>query len=366
MRRLFAFALATVLSIGAAQAVRLDDRIRAGVLRVAAFDGNPPFGSVDPATRQIAGLVVDYAQAIADKLGVILEVRPTNPANRVPLITSGKVDPVLANVTITEERAKQIDFGIAYFASGQQFLAKKGTLSSPDQLNGLRVGADKGTTNAIVLRCDFPKASVVAFDDTPFAFTALRNGNVQAITQDGPKLVGLLAKVPDRQNYEMPALSGLTSAVLGLVLGIGPAMSTGTTRRALTLGLGFFRAVPIVMLIVWRYFLLTILLDVSVPEIGTVAAALSLVGGAYLSYGVAAGIEGVGRGHWEARADARVRPLAAPAPHRAAAGPAGHGAVRRQPVDRAHQGHVAGLRDRRARTVLRGRAGEQPGYGLPG
>ncbi len=71
----------------------------------------------------------------------------------------------------------------------------------------MRIGADKGTTNEIVLRRDFPKATVVAYDDTPFAFTALRNGNVQAITQDGPKLVGLLAKVPDRENYEVSPFS---------------------------------------------------------------------------------------------------------------------------------------------------------------
>ncbi|MCJ2060221.1 ABC transporter substrate-binding protein [Methylobacterium sp. J-048] len=207
MRRLLTFALATLLSVGAAQADRLDDIKKAGVLRVAAFDSNPPFGFVDPNTKQLAGLDVDYAQAIADKIGVKLDLRPTNPANRIPLLTSGKVDLVLANFTITEERAKQLDFSIPYFASGQQFLAKKGTLTSPDQLNGLRIGADKGTTNEIVLRRDFPKATVVAFDDTPFAFAALRNGNVQAITQDGPKLVGLLAKVPDKQNYEVPAFS---------------------------------------------------------------------------------------------------------------------------------------------------------------
>lgn len=207
VRRLFALALAILCSVSAAQADRLDDIRKAGVLRVAVFDSNPPFGFVDRGTLQIAGLDVDYAQAIADKLGVKVELRPTNPANRIPLLISGKVDLVLANFTITEERGKQLDFSIPYFASGQQFLTKKGTLSSPDQLNGLRIGVDRGTTNEIVLRRDFPKATVVAFDDTPFAFTALRNGNVQAITQDGPKLVGLLAKVPDRQNYEIPPFS---------------------------------------------------------------------------------------------------------------------------------------------------------------
>ena len=199
------FALAGLSSV--AQADRLEDIKSAGVLRVAAFDSNPPFGFVDEKTRQITGLDVDYAQALAEKLGVKLEIVPTNPANRVPLLTSNKVDLVLANFTITEERAKQIDFSIPYFASGQQFLAKKGVLSSPEQLNDLRIGVDKGTTNEIVLRDKYPQARLIAYDDTPFAFTALRNGNVQAITQDGPKLIGLLANVPDKENYEIPPFS---------------------------------------------------------------------------------------------------------------------------------------------------------------
>ena len=199
------FALAGLSSV--AQADRLEDIKSSGVLRVAAFDSNPPFGFVDEKTRQITGLDVDYAQALAEKLGVKLEIVPTNPANRVPLLTSNKVDLVLANFTITEERAKQIDFSIPYFASGQQFLAKKGVLSSPEQLNDLRIGVDKGTTNEIVLRDKYPQARLIAYDDTPFAFTALRNGNVQAITQDGPKLIGLLANVPDKENYEIPPFS---------------------------------------------------------------------------------------------------------------------------------------------------------------
>jgi polar amino acid transport system permease protein len=98
----------------------------------------------------------------------------------------------------------------------------------------------------------------------------------------------------------LSGLSGLASALLGLVLGIALAMSAGPSRVALTIGLGVLRAVPIVMLIFWSYFLLPILFGVSIPEIGTVAATLALVGGAYLSYGVAAGIESIGHGQWEA------------------------------------------------------------------
>lgn len=199
--------LSLVAAHAAAHADRLDDIRKAGVLRVATFDSNPPFGFVDPRTNRIVGLDVDYAQALADRLGVKLKLQPTNPANRIPFLTSGKVDLVLANFTITDERAKQVDFSVPYFASGQQFLAKKGVLKSADRLNRLRIGADKGTTNEVTLREKYPQATIVAYDDTPFAFAALRAGNVQAITQDGPKLIGLLANVPDKQNYEVPAFS---------------------------------------------------------------------------------------------------------------------------------------------------------------
>lgn len=206
-------ALASTLS----WADRLDDIKKAGVVRVAAFDANPPFGFVDAKTRKIVGLDVDYANEFAKKLGVKLEIVPTNPANRVPLLTSNKVDLVFANFTITEERAKVVNFSSPYFASGTQFIAKKGVLKSAEQLNGLRVGVDKGTTNEIVLREKYPQATLVAYDDTPFAFTALRNGNVQAISQDGPKLIGLLAELTaaERAKWEVPAFA-ISSDYIGV------------------------------------------------------------------------------------------------------------------------------------------------------
>ena len=202
-----AFAALALVS-GVAQADRLADIQKNGVLRVASFDSNPPFGFVDAQSKQIEGLDVDFAKALADKLGVKLEIVPTNPANRVPLLVSNKVDLVAANFTITDERAKQVDFSIPYFASGQQFIIKKGTvLEKPEDINKLRIGVDKGTVNEGVIRENYPGATVVAYDDTPFAFAALRVGNVQAITQDGPKLIGLLANVPDRDKYEVPAFT---------------------------------------------------------------------------------------------------------------------------------------------------------------
>jgi len=98
----------------------------------------------------------------------------------------------------------------------------------------------------------------------------------------------------------LSGLSAVGSGLLGLALGIGLTMGSKRIRTALVVALAFFRAIPVLMLIFWSYFLLPILFGISVPEIGTVAMALTLIGGAYLAYAVAAGIESVGQGQWEA------------------------------------------------------------------
>ncbi|NWD67220.1 ABC transporter substrate-binding protein [Pseudomonas gingeri] len=233
MKKLTALtALTLAVLSGLAHADRLEDIKKSGVLRVASFDSNPPFGFIDAKSKQIEGLDVDYAKAIADKLGIKLQLQPTNPANRVPLLVANKVDLVLANFTITPERAEQVNFSIPYFSSGQQFIVKKGTLKSQDDLNKWRVGVDKGTVNEAVLREKFPGAKVVAYDDTPFAFTALRNGNVQAITQDGPKLIGLLANVPDKDKYEVPPFT-ISNDLIGVGVPKGETALTNVVNETL-------------------------------------------------------------------------------------------------------------------------------------
>lgn len=182
-----------------AHADRLDDIEKRGEIKIAVFDSNPPFGFVDAKTNKIVGLDVDYANAIGKALNVKVDLVPTNPANRIPLLSSQKADLIVANFTVTEERAKTVDFSLPYFATGQKFIARKGVLKTADDLKNLRIGADKGTVMEITLREKYPTAKVISYDDTPFAFTALRNGVVQAITQDDAKLVGLLANVPADQ-----------------------------------------------------------------------------------------------------------------------------------------------------------------------
>jgi len=96
--------------------------------------------------------------------------------------------------------------------------------------------------------------------------------------------------------------SSLISAILGLVFGVVLAITRGVVHSLLVAFLGFFRAIPVIMLIFWVYFLLPILFDVDIPGTLTVVCSLSLIGGAYLAHAVYAGIRSLPTGQWQAAA----------------------------------------------------------------
>lgn len=98
----------------------------------------------------------------------------------------------------------------------------------------------------------------------------------------------------------LAAASALLSAMLGFAGGIGLAMSGAPLRAMLVAGIGFFRAIPVLMLIFWTFFLLPIVFHMDVPALGTVLVSLGLVGGAYLAHAVEGGIAAVGKGQWQA------------------------------------------------------------------
>ena len=94
--------------------------------------------------------------------------------------------------------------------------------------------------------------------------------------------------------------SAMLAALVGLAGGIALAMTRGITHLALTAVVAFFRAIPVLMLMFWTFFLMPILLHVDVPGLATVVCALALIGGAYLSHSVHAGIVSIGKGQHDA------------------------------------------------------------------
>ncbi|MEW6185183.1 MAG: ABC transporter substrate-binding protein [Thermodesulfobacteriota bacterium] len=177
-----------------------------GVLVAGVKDSTPGFGFVDEKTREIVGYDIDFVKAIAKKLGVKLELKPVTSASRMPQLIEGNVDIVAATMTATPERAKQIDFSLTYFFTGQKFLVKKGTVKSLADLDGKKIGTAKGSTSEQNAAKALPKATILSFDDYPQAFLALQQGKVFAVTTDESILANLRGKAPNKQQFEIPEI----------------------------------------------------------------------------------------------------------------------------------------------------------------
>jgi polar amino acid transport system substrate-binding protein len=210
MKRLVSLFIVAALAAVSAKAVLAADTLvevkKKGVLVAGVKDSLPPFGYIDEKTRQIIGYDIDFVNAIAKKLGVKVELKPVTSASRMPQLQESHIDIVAATMTKNLERAKVIDFSHTYFFTGQKFITKKGTVASLKDLDGKRIGTAKGSTSEQNVKKAIPTATVLSFDDYPQAFLALQQGKVSAVTTDEAILAGILAKAPNKEQFEIPSL----------------------------------------------------------------------------------------------------------------------------------------------------------------
>ena len=206
MKCLLAVVMAALLTGPAAAGDTLAAVKQKGVLVVGVKDSLPPFGYVDAQTRELVGYDVDVARALAAKLGVKLELKAVTSTTRMPQLTEGHIDLIAATMTKTPERAKQIAFSHTYFLTGQMFLVRQGTVKALADLDGKKIGTAKGSTSEQNAAKALPKATILSFDDYPQAFLALQQGKVAAVTTDEAILAGMLAKAPNRAQFEIPPI----------------------------------------------------------------------------------------------------------------------------------------------------------------
>ena len=91
----------------APHADQLEDILKSGEIKIAVPENFPPFGSVGKSLEH-EGYDVDVAKLIAEDLGVKLEVVPVTSKQRIPFLSSGKVDLVISSMGANPERAKSI------------------------------------------------------------------------------------------------------------------------------------------------------------------------------------------------------------------------------------------------------------------
>ncbi|MCE5255483.1 MAG: transporter substrate-binding domain-containing protein [Spirochaetaceae bacterium] len=160
--------------------------IDAGVLKAGVALNGPPIGGRDD-KGQPYGYDVDFAQKMADTLGVKLEITDVDGETRIPALTSGRVDIVFANMTGNLERAKSIDFSIPYLKAGIKMMARKGApYKTVEDLNkaGVKVGVARGTTGEDLAKKFAPNAEIVYVTNFTDQTLLLKQEKVDAVFED--------------------------------------------------------------------------------------------------------------------------------------------------------------------------------------
>jgi polar amino acid transport system substrate-binding protein len=205
----FALFVFSAAAVSAAPEATLEKIKRTGVFTVGTRTGSPPFAYINKQNDWV-GFSIDLARLvhknIEKKVGkqIKFELKESAPATRIPLLTSMAVDVICGTMTDTRSRRENVDFSLTFFATGAQFLVKKGSpLKSVKDIAGKRIGTQQGSTNERELRARYPQANLVVFPDQPSGFTALAQGKVDAYTNDGIQLWGLKYKAPHPEEWEV-------------------------------------------------------------------------------------------------------------------------------------------------------------------
>ena len=170
--------------------------VEAGKLTMATNATFPPY-EMTTDSGEIEGIDVDTAKAIAEKLGLELQIDDMDFDAALLSVQQGKADIVMAGVTVTDERKAVMDFSDSYATGIQSIIVPNGSdIASPDDLAGKKIGTQRGTTGYIYCSDDFGDDAVVAYDDGLTAVQALKNGQVDAVVIDNAPATEYVAANP--------------------------------------------------------------------------------------------------------------------------------------------------------------------------
>ena len=170
--------------------------VEAGKLTMATNAAFPPYEMTTDA-GEFEGIDVDTAKAIAEKLGLELQIDDMDFDAALLSVQQGKADIVMAGVTVTDERKAVMDFSDSYATGIQSIIVPNDSdIASPDDLAGKTIGTQRGTTGYIYCSDDFGDENVVAYDDGLTAVQALNNGQVDAVVIDNAPAQEFVAANP--------------------------------------------------------------------------------------------------------------------------------------------------------------------------
>ena len=184
-------ALSLVAAASADVVYRTLDEIKAsGTINIGVFSDKNPFGYVDE-NGEYQGYDVYFARRIGEDLGVTVNYVSTEAANRVEYLETGKVDIILANFTVTPERAEKVDFALPYMnvalgvvSPDSRIIKDLSELTADDQVIVI-----SGTTAEDYLIKNNPEITLQKYDTYANAKNALENGNAVAWDNDNTEVI---------------------------------------------------------------------------------------------------------------------------------------------------------------------------------
>ena len=156
----------------------------------------PPY-EMTTDSGEFEGIDIETAQAIADKLGLELQIDDMDFDAALLAVQQGKSDMVMAGVTVTDERQNVMDFTDSYATGIQSIIVKEDSdIASVDDLAGKKIGTQRGTTGYLYCSDDFGDENVVAYDNGLTAVQMLNNGQVDCVVIDNAPAKEFIAANP--------------------------------------------------------------------------------------------------------------------------------------------------------------------------
>ena len=170
--------------------------VEAGKLTMATNAAFPPYEMTTDA-GEFEGIDIDTAKAIAEKLGLELQIDDMDFDAALLSVQQGKADMVMAGVTVTDERQNVMDFTDSYATGIQSIIVKEDSdIASVDDLAGKKIGTQRGTTGYLYCSDDFGDENVVAYDNGLTAVQMLNNGQVDCVVIDNAPAKEFIAANP--------------------------------------------------------------------------------------------------------------------------------------------------------------------------
>lgn len=196
-------AVVALTACGASNAKDMQDKVKEKKKLVVAVspDYAPfEFKALIDGKDTVVGADIELARAIADELGVKLEISSMSFDNVLSSIKTGKADIAISGLSYTKERAKVYDFSDAYYKTENAILIRKSDLSKYTSLaafNKAKVAVQKGTIEEGLAKDQLKQSNITSLTSMGEAVNELKSGQVDAIDLEKPVAEGYISQNND-------------------------------------------------------------------------------------------------------------------------------------------------------------------------